>query len=223
MKLTLGQTKEQTPSDLHGFFDLYTIMQTAILHEFYDVQIGFTANSDDTKPFGWIIHLEPVMYEGTYAAEIQYPSSEVYGLSLPDSTEEILAWIKSHPKEGLPGVSVDLKLLETVQLGWRYERKLFDDRKRFPEIEMPVTHSHRISALNFFYNEPDHPDHRDNEHSKLNTTYTFFTEGNKLREHALHEAENVSREYAEQAIWQPAPWFTGMTTIGYEYFDDTGL
>lgn len=213
MKLHIGQTKEETPPDLHGLYDLLTITKSAITHEFHRINIGFLSESDDTKPYGWIIHLEPVMYEGTFMAEVQYPSSEVYGISLPDNTQEILKWIESHPKEGLPGAQVDLDLLETVKLGWSYERKLFDDRNRFPDLT--VMHSHRITALNFFYNDPSHPEYRENEGSELNTAYTFFAESDSLRDYAMHEAEHITRAEAEARIWKPAPWFTGMTSLQY--------
>lgn len=217
MQLHIGQTKEETPPDLHGLHDLLTITKAAITHEFHRINIGFLSESDDTKPYGWIVHVEPVLYEGVFMVEAYYSSPEIHGISLPDNTQEILDWIESHPKEGLPGVHVDLQLLETVKLGWDYERTLFDSRHQFPEL--PVTHSHRITALNYFYNEPSHPEYRGNEGSQLNTSYTFFAEDQKLREYAMHEAEHITREEAEEHIWKPAPWFTGMTRLMYDEYN----
>lgn len=224
-----------------AMLDLYLLaLETGTIDQ---VELGYEGlDAEFPAPVGWMLHLTRVEPELAHELGVdgddnhlcvtaQVGSNEPQafrGLDEPYwGPEQITAWI-TRPRAGLPQTQaapveihdVDL-MLHSALNGWSCRRMLLRNQQYLMQERMPnhdpfLMISYRFSALNWHYNDPSHPAHRDTgAQVSLDLSLGRFLDKSSWN-HALIEAKNVDPEEVLSQLKQRCPWYADVA-----YFDET--
>ena len=212
-----------TPIDSPELTEALQLAHQALDAGFHIVSLGpVSHHPEDIAASHWSLILFPnntVVYTDTYILTVEFtPGQPLYVMGVPAihrpdtaiTTQGIARWIEAQTvHQPVASTTTDTSLFDAVRYGWSVQRTL-EHTPPFRGLEFAPCAKYQISALNYFYNTPGHPGHRDNPDTSTSTTYLVTVEEDGEISYAAQGTQPHTDDELWDAITATAPYFHGL-------------